>query len=172
MGRGFEVNEAGIRAMMEAIQQQMDKHPVRARVEADTSGVALGGNVFNGPVIHGDVSGSQLAWGNSTVQQTQNPAQQEIAPGFEAVAQAVIDALRELPTMGAPQEDLDEAAAAGAEVLNEVVQAEPDRGKIRRAVAALKGYLAPIATTAITAGAVAGADESAKALIERLSTAL
>jgi len=30
-----------------------------------------------------------------------------------------------------------------------VVQEEPDRGKIRRAVAALKGYFAPIATGAI-----------------------
>lgn len=74
-----------------------------------------------------------------------------IAPGFEAIAQAVIDALRELPTMGVSEEGIEDAAAVGEEVLNEVVQAEPDRGKIRRAVAALKGYLAPIATGAVTA---------------------
>jgi len=169
---GFKIDKEGIRQMMQEIQREMDKHPITAKVETDTSGVSLGGgNVFNGPVIQGNVNGAQLAWGNSTVNQTQNQDQEQIAPGFEAIAQAVIDALRELPTMGVSGEDIEDAAAVGEEVLNEVVQAEPDRGRIRRAVAALKGYLAPIAMGAATAGAVAGSEETARAVIERLSTA-
>ncbi|WP_030660607.1 hypothetical protein [Streptomyces rimosus] len=168
---GFKVNKQGIRRMMREIQREMDKHPVTAKVESDTSGVSFGGNnIFNGPVIHGDVNGAQLAWGNAVAHQTQS--QQQIAPGFEAIAQAVVDALRELPAMGVSEEDLEDAATAGEEVLNEVVQAEPDRGRIRRAVAALKGYFAPIATGAVTAAAAAGSEESARTVIERLSAAL
>ncbi|MFE6483024.1 hypothetical protein ACFVGN_08835 [Streptomyces sp. NPDC057757] len=170
---GFKINKQGIRKMMQEIQREMDKHPVTAKVEADTAGVSFGGgNVFNGPVIYGDLNGAQLAWGNSTVNQTQNQERQQIAPGFEAIAQAVVDALRELPTMGVSEEDIEDAAVVGEEILNEVVQAEPSRGKVRRAVAALKGYFAPIATGAVTAGAVVGSEETARAVIERLTAAL
>ncbi len=178
-GSGFKINRQGIRKMMNEIQREMDKHPVKARVESDTSGLSLGsgsilggGNIFNGPVIHGDLNNAQLAWGNTSVNQTQHTEGQQIAPGFEAIAQAVVDALRQLPTMGVSEEDIEDAAAAGEEVLNEVVQTDPDRGRIRRAVAALKGYFAPIATGAIAAGAGAGSEDAARAVIENLSTAL
>ncbi len=64
---GFKINRQGIRKMMGEIQREMDKYPVTARVQAD-SDVSFGDtNVFNGPVIHGDVRGSQLAWGNNSV---------------------------------------------------------------------------------------------------------
>ncbi|MEW2558561.1 hypothetical protein [Streptomyces griseorubiginosus] len=95
-----------------------------------------------------------------------------IAPGFEAIAKAVVDTLRQLPILGVSDEDLEDASAVSEELLNEAVQPEPDRGVIRRAVAALKGYLAPIATGAVTAGALTGGEESARGLIVRLSTAL
>lgn len=166
---GFKINRQGIRQMMGEIQREMDKHPLAARVQADPD-VSFGDtNVFNGPVIHGDVRGSQLAWGNNFVNQSQDQSK-PIAPGFEAIAQAVVDTLRQLPTLGVSDEDLEDASAVGEEVLNEVVQSEPDRGVIRRAAAALKGYLAPIATGA--AGAVTGGEETVRVLIERLSTAL
>ncbi|WP_328842877.1 hypothetical protein [Streptomyces sp. NBC_00258] len=168
---GFKINKKGIREMMGEIQREVDKHPVTARVQADPE-VSFGDtNVFNGPVIHGDVRGSQLAWGNSSVSQSQDQSK-PIAPGFEAVTEAVVDTLRQLPTLGVSDEELEDASAVGEEILNQVVQPEPDRGVIRRAVAALKGYLAPIATGAVTAGAVTGGEETARVLIERLSTAL
>ncbi|MFI6340799.1 hypothetical protein [Streptomyces sp. NPDC050535] len=168
---GFKINRQGIRQMMEEVQREFDKHPVTARVQADPD-VSFGDtNVFNGPVIHGDVHGSQLAWGNNSVDQAQDQSK-PIAPGFEAIAEAVVDTLRQLPTLGASDEDLEDASAVGAEVLNEVVQSEPDRGVIRRAGAALRGYLALIATGAVTAGTVTGSEETARVLIERLSTAL
>jgi hypothetical protein len=97
--------------------------------------------VFNGPVSHG----SQLVWGNSSMSQNQDQSN-PIAPGFEAIAKAVVDTLRQLPILGVSDEDLEDASAVSEELLNEAVQPEPDRGVIRRAVAALKGYLAPIAT--------------------------
>lgn len=170
--KGFKSNKRGIERSMREIQREVDKHTITAKVEADTSGFSLGGgHTFNGPVIHGDVNGAQLAWGNSTATQTQNHEQQQIAPGFEALAQAVVDALRELPTMGVSDEDIEDAAATGEEVLNELVQEQPDRGKVRRAVATLKGYFAPIATGAV-AGVAAGSEEAAQAVIERLGAAL
>jgi hypothetical protein len=175
---GFKINKQGIRQMMREIQREVDKHPITTRVEADTPGISAGagsilgsGNVFHGPVIHGDVNGAQLAWGNASVIQSQSESRQ-IAPGFEAIAQAAVDALQQLPTMGVSDEDIEDASAIGEEILNEVVQEEPDRRKIRRAVAALKGYFAPIATGAIAAGAAAGSEDAARAVIERLTTAL
>jgi hypothetical protein len=185
---GIQINKQAIRKMMRDIQREMDKHPVKVRTEAVTPEptpllprVPLpGGNTFHGPVVFGNVngplitgdvkSGAQLAWGNTSVSQNQSSGDQ-IAPGFEAIAQAVVDALRHLPAMGVSEEEIEDAAAIGEEVLNEVVQAEPDRGRIRRAVAALKGYFAPIATRAVAAGAVTGSEETARAVIERLSTA-
>jgi hypothetical protein len=44
--------------------------------------------IINGPVIHGNANGAQLAWGNQTVHQKRI---EQIAPGYEAVAQAVVN---------------------------------------------------------------------------------
>ncbi|MFD0449059.1 hypothetical protein ACFQ10_52765 [Streptomyces indonesiensis] len=92
--------------MMGEIQREMDKHPVTARVQADPD-VSFGDTkVFNGPVIHGDVRGSQLARGNNSVSQNQDKSN-PVAPGFEAIARAVVDTLRQLPTLGVSDEDLE-----------------------------------------------------------------
>jgi len=115
----------------------------------------------NGPVVYGDVHGAQLAWGNQTVTQNQQQTQQ-IAPGFEAIAQAVADTLRQLPAFGLPEEDQQDAEAVANEVLVEVTRSKPDRGKIRRALAALRGFLMPVAS-----GAVAGAEEGARELAHK-----
>ncbi|MFD9863415.1 hypothetical protein [Streptomyces alboflavus] len=127
--------------------------------------------IYSGPIIHGGVRRSQLAWNSGSVNQSQGHSQ-PIAPGFEAVAEAVVDTLRQLPALGASDEDLDDASNTGEEILSEVVQQDPDPGAVRRALTVLKGHLAPIAMGAVTAGAVTGGEESAWALIERLSTAL
>ncbi|MBT2545783.1 hypothetical protein J7E99_35185 [Streptomyces sp. ISL-44] len=37
---GFKINRQGIRKMMNEIQREMDEHPVKARVESDTSAPA------------------------------------------------------------------------------------------------------------------------------------
>ncbi len=55
------------------------------------------------------------------------------------------------------------------EVLVEVTKPEPDRGKLRLAITALKGFLAPIAT-GLSKGGGEGAQEWAKTAIQQLGT--
>jgi hypothetical protein len=117
---------------------------------------------YHGPVIQGHADGAQLAWNNQTVTQTQTKNQQ-IAPGFEVIAQAVADTLKELHRLGLPEEDQQDVESLGEEVLAEVTQSEPDRRKIRRAMAALQGFL----TRSLVAGAAAGAEQGAEELIKK-----
>lgn len=156
--------------MMREIQREFDKHPIRVPIQAHLpqAGLVPGTTIYNGPVIHGSADGAQLAWGNETVQQTQGRSEQ-IAPGFEAMAQAVAKTLERLPDAGLAQDDLHDAEAAARDVLAEVTKPVPDRGKIRRALSSLKGFLAPIAI-GLAAGAVeGGAHEWARVAIEQLS---
>jgi DNA-binding PadR family transcriptional regulator len=119
--------------------------------------------------FHAEVQGSNLSYGNQgDTNQTLNQVEQ-IAPGFEAIAQAVADILKRLPALGLPEEDLEDAQAAANEVLTEVTRAEPERRKLRRAVTALTGSLALVATGAV-AGVSEGAQEVAKKAIEQLGT--
>lgn len=97
------VDRDGVARMMREIQQEFDKHPIRVPVQTDgpaTTGSSGNTTIYNGPVIHGNADGAQLAWGNSTVHQTQHHAEQ-IAPGFEAIAQAVVRTLEGLPSIRA-----------------------------------------------------------------------
>jgi hypothetical protein len=59
-----------------------------------------GQSINNGPVIYGDANGAQLVWNNhGDVTQSRNEVQQ-IAPGFEPLAQDVADLLKQLPEFG------------------------------------------------------------------------
>lgn len=132
----------------------------------------LGGSaVYNGPVILGDANGAVMAWDRGTAHQEIHNHQTEarITLGFEAIAQAVASTLKDLPGVGLTPEDQEDAQAAGAEVLVEVVKPEPDRGRIRRLVSALRGYISPVAT-GLSQGAGEGAQEWAKTAIEQLGT--
>jgi hypothetical protein len=167
------INKQGIANMMRDIQREFDKHPIKVPVQAETPDVVSGlgervthTTIYNGPVIHGNADGAQLAWGNTTVNQTQNHTEQ-IAPGLEAIAQAVVSTLERLPNVGLPAEDQQEAEAAANEVLHEVTQAEPNRRSVRRAVTALKGILAPVATGVVT-GTAEGAQDWARTAIQQL----
>ncbi|GCD47558.1 hypothetical protein [Streptomyces paromomycinus] len=123
-----------------------------------------------GPVTYGDVVRSQLAWGDGA-ENTARKAGRKIAPEFEDLVEAVADTLRRLPSLAVAEEVLDDAAAIETAILDEASRDRPDRGAVRRAVAALKGILAPVAVGAVTAGAAAGGDETARVLIERLGGA-
>jgi hypothetical protein len=121
-----------------------------------------------GPVFHGPVSGSQLAWNNETVTQNQRH-DISAAPGFEELARYV-DALRqELPQAGLAEQDRADADAAAEEVLAEVTGPDaPEPGRLRRALNGLKGALASIATGA-AAGAETGARDWAHEAIRNLT---
>jgi hypothetical protein len=136
--------------------------PVRAEIttegidcvtdwEGDVAGYlrdqrGAGSTVNHGPVFHGNTQGGQWAWGNRDVTQTYTA--HEIAPGFEPLAEAVAAILKRLPALDLDPDDRQDAEDAANEVLAEVSQSEPEPRRVRRAVAALRGFLMPIATNA------------------------
>lgn len=173
MGRGFSINHRAIAAMSREIERSFARNPVRVPVELDDQGIVrtIGGTVhnYNGPVINGNVSGSAvLAWNSANVTQNQ-PQSHEIAPGYERLADAVVAVLQQLPMAGLDEQDRVDAEAAADEILTEVVHPEPEQGKIRRALATLKGFLANLAT-GVTTGAADGAQEWAQTAIAELNT--
>jgi len=125
-------------------------------------------NNYDGPVFNAEVSGSQLAWNSTNVTQNQQHNTSTVAPGFEELAALVADVLRRLPQTGLSPEDREDAEAVAGEVLAEITSAEPEKGKVRRALAMLRGLLAPVATGAI-AGVAAGTQEWAQAAISGLA---
>jgi hypothetical protein len=173
MTSGFKVNKQGIAKMMREIQREVNRHPVTVPVQAEPPTSApwvarAASEVTNiyGPVILGDANGAQLAWGNQSVSQVQNGAQ-TIASGFEDIAAAVAQVVLEIPGSGLEDEAQERMAEPASEVLNEVVEAEPDKGKIRAAVDRIKGVLAPVAL-GLSRGAGDGAAEWAKTAISQL----
>lgn len=163
------INRQEIERLTREIQQEFDKHPIRVPVRADSPALPRFARstttIFNGPVIHGNADGALLAWGNDTVHQAQT--RQKIAPGFEAIAAAVAKTLERLPDAGLAEDDWQDAEGAARDVLAEVTQTEPDRGKIRRAISSIKGVLAPVAM-GLVAGGADGAREWARMAIEQL----
>jgi hypothetical protein len=118
--------------------------------------------------IGGDLSGHVAIANRGDTNQTQYRVDQ-VAPGFEAVAQAVAGTLERLSDMGLSEEDLEDAEAAANEVLEEVARPNPERRKVKRAVTALMGALALVASGAVS-GASEGAHELARKAFEHLST--
>lgn len=118
-----------------------------------------GDTTYNGPVVVVKGDHAQIAWDNAAVTQSSAPAQ--VAPGFEDLAHAVIRALKLLSTSdGIDADDRAIGSRAGEEVLQEIVKPAPDKSVVRRGLAALRGLLVTMGTSA------AGA--AARELIERL----
>ncbi|WP_432753159.1 hypothetical protein ACE1OA_20070 [Streptomyces sp. JL2001] len=129
------------------------------------------GDNHHGPVFNAAVSGAQFAWNNDTVTQNQqnNGA---VAPGFEALATLVTTLLRELPRAGLADPDREDAESAAREVLATISGPDaPEGGRLRRALAMLRGALAPVAT-GVAAGTAVGAQEWARTAIEGLTGVL
>jgi hypothetical protein len=164
------VNKRAIAQLTRDIQREFDKHPIHMPIEAadNVTGRLVGATNFYGPVINVNGDRAQLAWGNESVVQNQG-ANEEIAPGFEGITQAVVSILHELGGAGLSTEDQEMAEQTAHEVLAEVVKEPPDRSVMRRCVNVLKGLLSPIALGA-AAGAGQGAEEWARTAIEQLGT--
>ncbi|WP_328944769.1 hypothetical protein OG259_28025 [Streptomyces sp. NBC_00250] len=122
----------------------------------------------DGPVFNGDVSHSQFAWGNETVTQNQQN-DNTVAPGYEALAERVNELLRQLPRAGLAEQDRQDTQDAAEGVLAEITRVEPvEETRLRRALATLRGALAPVAT-GVVAGTTVGAQEWALAAITGLT---
>jgi hypothetical protein len=168
---GFKINKQAIARMTRDIQREFDKHPISVPIRGDTPELRdRGTTVYNGPVVnvHGDRA--QIAWGNHDVSQS-SKEQQEIAPGFEAVAKALVSTLEHLAEIGLNDEDRTTAEDAANEVLSEVTKDHPDRARIRRGIAIVKGILSPLAL-GVQAGVSDSAREWAKTAVEQLTSTL
>lgn len=168
---GFKIDRQAIAHMTREIQREFDKHPISVPINADAPQVGnRGTTVYNAPVvtIHGDRA--QVAWGNNEVHQA-TADQREIAPGFEAIAQALASTIQGLVDIALADEDRRTAEDAAHEVLDEVTKDHPDRGVIKRGVAVVKGILAPLAVGA-QAGISDSAREWAKTAVEQLTSTL
>lgn len=163
------VDKRAIAKMAKEIQREFNRHPIKVPIHADAPELPElpgGSVVYNGPVVNITGDRAQVAWG-TTVHQTQNSVE-AVAPGFEALAAAVGEVLKQLPNVDLPAADLQDAEDAAREILAEVTQVDPRQGKIRRAVNAIKGALAPIASGMATGAAGAAGQEWARAAIEQL----
>lgn len=144
MASGFKIDRQGVAKMMQEIQQEFDKHRITVPVdavqgsgpEALTSSVT---HTYNGPIVVVNGDHAQLAWDNQTVTQNQN--QGAIAPGFEQVATALVELLKRLPEMGLDSDSREDVEVSANEALAEVTKPEPNKGKIRRALASIRGML-------------------------------
>lgn len=164
MSRGFKINKPVVAQFMRELQQEFDQHQIRVGVDADKPVMGTTIN-YNGPVIFGDANGAQLAWNNEKVSQHQT---EKIAAGYEDLARAVVDVLRQLPAAGLAKADQENTEEAARSVLQEVTQPTPDSGRVKWAVAALKGFLA----TALISVASTEVQEWIKAAITNLGTQL
>ncbi|MEV1114941.1 hypothetical protein AB0I91_07720 [Actinosynnema sp. NPDC049800] len=168
---GDGIDRRALDQFVDNLQREFDKRPIRIAVEADMPELPqVGGatvNNYNGPVFNGDVTGAQIAWNNDTVTQNQQHTS-TVAPGYEELAKFVTDLMRQLPQLGLDEQDLADAEAAGNDLLTEVTQPEPEKGRVRRAIIALRGVLAPVATGAVT-GLAAGAQDFAQTAITGLT---
>jgi len=171
---GDGINRRNIDKFVKSLQREFDKRgPIRIPVVTDSPElppIGTGATVnYHGPVFHGDMSGAQIAWNNQTVTQAQNTS--PVTPGYEQLAEFIVQVLQQLPSIGLPADDCADAESAARDALTEVTRPEPEASKIRRALNALKGVLAPIAT-GVTAGAAEGAQEWSRAAIEGLTLPL
>lgn len=168
---GFKINKQAIERMTREIQREFDKHPISVPVQAHSPELQeRGTTVYNGPVVnvHGDRA--QISWGNRDVYQGRTE-QQEIAPGFEAITQALVSTLGHLAEVGLDEEERSTAEQAANEVLGEVTKGHPDSGVVKRGVAVVKGILAPLAL-GVRAGVSDSAREWAKTAVEQLTSTL
>ncbi|MGP5054393.1 hypothetical protein ACTXJ3_04675 [Brachybacterium paraconglomeratum] len=174
MASGFKINKQGIRQMTREIEREFAKNPVRVPLQADPSSVQLPPattvNNYNGPVVTVTGDHAQLAWNNHDVVQTQESTEQ-IAPGYEELADLVTRLLASLSSLRLDPEDETEAQASSETILREVVKANPDRGIIKRSVTMLKGLLAPVAA-GISKAVTQESSEAAQQMIESLGNAL
>ncbi|MER7957937.1 hypothetical protein [Streptomyces sp. NPDC096030] len=123
-------------------------------------------NRYDGPVFNGPATQNQLAWNNRSVTQNQQ-VNSQVAPGYAELAERVTELLRQLPGAGLGERDREDAEGAAGEVLEVITQPDPEEGRVRRALATLRGVLAPVAT-GVAAGTTVGAQEWARAAIEGL----
>ena len=167
------INKRGIQKFRRDLQKEFDRQgPIQVPVETNMPTLpprGAGTTVnYHGPVFQGDITGGQIAWGNDSVTQNQQVGTSEVAPAYTELAKFLTELLQQLSSIGLGNLERQDAEAAATDVLTEITQPEPEPGKLRRALATLRGYLAPIAA-GLVAGTAEGAQAWAKAAIAGLT---
>jgi hypothetical protein len=144
-----KINREGIRRMSQELEREFAKHPVRVPIQADPQGPAwplpsaTTVNNYHGPVVTVNGDGTQLAWNNANVHQSHERVEQ-VAPGYEHLAQIITDLLANVDRLSLPEADVEDLRSNADAVLQQVTTEDPDQGIIRRAVTMIKGLLAPV----------------------------
>lgn len=146
---GFKINRQEIRRMSREIEREFAKHPVRVPIEADAQRTtwslpsATTVNNYHGPVVTVNGDGAQLAWNSASVHQAHERVEQ-VAPGYEVLAQVITDLLANMDRLSLAEADVEDLRSHAAAVLQQVTTEHPDQGVLRRAVTMIKGLLAPV----------------------------
>lgn len=156
MGRGFEINERGMREMERALQERFAAMDIRVPIKADAPDLGSG-NVF---IVTGDQA--QVVMGDNTGTLAQGDVVQ-VAPDYAELALAVhkvADLLRGFDEIS--PEDLEVLEDSSAEALAELAKPRPDRRFLSRVLAALRGVATPaLAALGTAAGSGVGAQLAA-----------
>lgn len=143
----IKINKQAIRKMSREMEREFAKNPVRVPLEAAPPAGAIPAattvNNYNGPVVTVNGDHAQLAWDSQSVTQTQVNSEQ-VAAGYERLAQVLADILANLPSFQLNENDEAEIRENANIVLQEVVKPEPNRSIVRRCITLIKGLLAPI----------------------------
>lgn len=174
MAGGFKINKQAIKKMSRDIEREFAKHPVRVPLEADHRGVSLPAattvNNYHGPVVTVNGDHAQVAWGNRDVQQDSD-ASEQVAPGYEQLAQLLTDMLASLSRLGLGEPDAADLRETAEDVLREVTHEEPNPGTVRRGVTFIKGLLAPVAA-GLGKAVTQETTDAAREVIDALGTML
>lgn len=99
------------------------------------------------PVINTYGDNVQIAWGNQSVNQSQQYTQ-EVTPGYEGIAQVIDRLLAHLPNFKLNEADTAEVEDNANVVLQEISREDPDGNLIKRGLTMIRGLLAPVITGA------------------------
>lgn len=133
MGKGFEINERGMRQMERALQDRFNRMDIRVPIKADVPPLGSG-NVFitagdNAQVVMGDNNGT-MAQGSIV----------PVAAGYEALALAVQEFSEKVQALdGLTPEDAEVLRISETGVLEELRKPEPNRKVLAGLLATLKG---------------------------------
>lgn len=170
----IKINKQAIRKMSREMEREFAKNPVRVPLEAAPPAGAIPAattvNNYNGPVVTVNGDHAQLAWDSQSVTQTQANSEQ-IAAGYERLAQVLADMLANLPSFQLNENDEAEIRENTNIVLQEVVKPEPDQSIVRRCVTLIKGLLAPI-SAGLEKAVTGEMAKAARDIIETLGTSL
>lgn len=161
MPRKYDLNKPGeLRRWTQGIQKDIQKefdreakrNPIRMPLQVEPisphapwhhSQPDVVNYTYNGPVVNGDGSRVQFA-ANIQGDVNQNQSEQ-VADGYEEIAQLVDHVLRAVTRFELDEPERKYAKEEAEAVLAEVAKDSPDNSVISRGLAALRGFLSPLA---------------------------